>query len=404
MEPMDVSIVDCPNVDALRSYLEGTLGIPSGRTKLYLLENGQKNKSLDAESDKFTLSQGMDIAVEEVAPVQIRIVTACCSDPLAAVEVSVDDQLVGETDPDGYVQFNAPLGSHALGLKHPALGPRSCGDAADFEVLRVEPDSCNAILRPVEGRLHIYATDPDDDEEPEEEGDGNTEESAPMYDPSFVWLAADPAQVPDDAYAVSGQISCAGKSLLPSQSSHVAAFELGQPEGAVEETAEDTRSNTGCSLARLRLCCHRPGFCWSAKDPSPLAERVAELGGCEFMRVVQCSLVLGFLKPAVSVQVSNLRRLKLPLSEFGEVSVLRQRLAEELDITDSLENLHLEEVGRPGPLTCKYLPGPTSLVCGACSADLHAARELAQNWSEGGDEDQGSDLGASMKLELPRQD
>merc|ERR1712039_1019426 len=106
------------------------------------------------------------------------------------------------------------------------------------------------------------------------------------------------------------------------------------------------------------------------KDPSPLAERLEQIGGCEMMRLLECPSVLGFLKPAVTVQCASGERIVLPLDSYGNAQALRTQLAKELKVQDGGgDTLTLTQVnGDPlKPLmdraTGEFLDGPCTILC-----------------------------------------
>lgn len=153
-----------------------------------------------------------------------------------------------------------------------------------------------------------------------------------------VWMAADPAHIPDDILPIQGRVVCRDRSnalicceLGPSTVEPV-IFKLGGESGTHEESH--------CLLAFLELCCTRHGYRWTPKEPSPLVERAKEIGGCELLRVAACPVSLGMLKPALIVQCASGPRILAPFDNCDEVNSLRQYVAEELGGTTVPEDIH----------------------------------------------------------------
>merc|ERR1719420_2603323 len=91
-----------------------------------------------------------------------------------------------------------------------------------------------------------------------------------------------------------------------------------------------------CPLSSVSLNeCVRTGFKWSPKDPSPFVERTAEIGGCEYMRVLNCPVVFGWLKPSVCVHGKDGKRFELPMDSYSEVSLIKDFLTDELGLDDA---------------------------------------------------------------------
>jgi len=125
--------------------------------------------------------------------------------------------------------------------------------------------------------------------------------------------------------------------------------------------------------------CSRDSFFWSPKDPSPLAERTEELGGCELTRLLLCPVVLGFLKPAVRVQCASGQHFSLPLDMYGELSALREHLSEELSGENDASTLQLSDESQK-PIEGQYLKGPCNILCarhGETLADAYQALKRA---------------------------
>jgi len=163
--------------------------------------------------------------------------------------------------------------------------------------------------------MWIYWVPPDEDEEAAED-----EELAE----ATVWLALDQEQVPGEARPLEGYVDCPGTlvgcvtldgaslgpfMLPPTEQDTPSASRPSSAATAATLPAEPTEAQQGtdtagadtrCRLAGLQFRINPPsGYSYRAKDPSPLAERVEELGGCEAQRLLTgCPVVVGFLKAA----------------------------------------------------------------------------------------------------------
>ncbi|CAJ1354895.1 unnamed protein product [Effrenium voratum] len=284
VEEVQVTLAEAPTAKALREHLAERMGLEY--RQLWLQRDGQQ---LDEE----VLQPGWQLECLEVAPVKVRVVTACCLTPLPDVSIflsGTSSPTSGSTDAEGVFHGEAPLGACEVRFQHPAFqGGEVC--------LTVERDRNEALCK-AKPRFFIYATDP----EPEEEGE---------LDPSCVWLAALQAHVPEEAVPLRGAVRCAwGSDVLG------ASF---VDKGIASFCLEGTDAAQSCPVAGLSLRCSRKDFLWHAKDPSPLLERTDELGGCEALRLSACPVALGFLKPCATVHLAA-ETLQLPLDAGEEAN------------------------------------------------------------------------------------
>eukprot|EP00930_Biecheleria_cincta_P087553 TRINITY_DN7677_c0_g1_i1.p1 TRINITY_DN7677_c0_g1~~TRINITY_DN7677_c0_g1_i1.p1 ORF type:complete len:2688 (-),score=571.77 TRINITY_DN7677_c0_g1_i1:33-8096(-) len=377
---MEFSIIDSPTVGALRAQLMQELGTePPLELRLWQLPAEPDGLRRLLGEDSEAIEASWDVAVEEMAPVPVRVVTSCCLEPLKEVEVLLEGA-VGVSDEEGRCEIFAPLGQRALTLRHPALGPKG-RESRQVEVGRER--SANEVIFCLDARLFVYQTDPDPEEE---EGAEQDPEEAPLYDMSPVWLAADPGHLPEDAKPIECCLTCPwpdAKRLFRAGfgPESLGCVELGPGEGAATPEASTLKPGHVCPVVGLRLRCKRDGFSWAPKEPSPLAERTEEFGGCELLRVMECPVALGFFKPSVTVFLATGERLLLPLDTYGEVSALRMRLAEELKASDQ-DSLLLEAADGSGPVAGSYLPGSMTLLCATAAEDMAAAKRHFQQWAQ----------------------
>jgi hypothetical protein len=133
--------------------------------------------------------------------------------------------------------------------------------------------------------VYIYWTMPDDDPD-EDAGD-----ASPPAD-ALVWISCDYEQLPTEIHPLEGRLSCPGAETedfeLDGQS--VGPFLIQRPKDYEDDT---------CLLAGLSLNVTKPpeGYSWRARNPSPLEERITEIGGCELQRLTSVPSVIGYLKP-----------------------------------------------------------------------------------------------------------
>lgn len=302
-----------------------------------------------------------------MATVSLQLVTGCCGEPFPGIGITLDSVSIGASDEEGMRTLTMSVGVHSLGLEHQAFG--LVGHVS--HEITVRRGQANNFVFPVDVRLFFYATDP---EQEEHDDDAVSEGYGPIHDPSCVWVAADAVHIPDDAVAPQGCVSCQGAVQARLSQERIAACSLGfqHADGLVRESR--------CQLSGLSLECSRGGFLWAEKEMSPLLERVEELGGCEFLRLLECPIVLGFLKPTVRVQCADGTRLDLPLQDYGNIDALRVRVAEELGVhgDEGVANLVLEtEDGSPLPTTFLVSQVP-HILCARPGEELAWARETIQ--------------------------
>merc|ERR1719401_1064287 len=112
----------------------------------------------------------------------------------------------------------------------------------------------------------------------------------------ILYVAADPEQIPDEALPIACSISCPGAAELMI---HLDGKEI----APVAIRAADRKSvgcpHDTCLLAKMQILVQKPppDYKFRSRYPSPLAERVQELGGCELCRLIAVPQAMGFLKP-----------------------------------------------------------------------------------------------------------
>jgi len=242
---------------------------------------------------------------------------------------------------------------------YPVFGEQ--GITKSVEVLYQQNNECVVYA---EVRMFAYVTEPEpiDDEDQEETGD-----FGPIFDPSCVWLCANSMHIPDDSLPINSTInatSATGADIelyLDPEKTKSFVLELTPPGKTMQDICPPPPGTLPqCPLSSVSLGCIRPGFKWSPKDPSPLVERTAEIGGCEYMRILSCPVVFGWLKPSVCVQCKDGQRFELPMDSYNEVTAIQDHLGDELGKDSEGLELYLEDGSK---VTSKRVePGSTVLL------------------------------------------
>jgi len=144
--------------------------------------------------------------------------------------------------------------------------------------------------------IWVYWVPPENDEE-EEEPDPDVEPLEGM-----LFVCADPEQIPDEALPLACTLSCPGTKMptVEIAGKKMGPFPLRLDQRLPLPSGPDEDVKYGsCVLANLSFSVPEPpdGYCFRPRRPSPLADRIAELGGCEVRRLMACPQVLGYLKP-----------------------------------------------------------------------------------------------------------
>jgi len=321
--------------------------------------------------DGVFMRPSMDVKIVEVAPLAIRVLSGCCGEPLLA-KVLLDGNEVGMTNASGELQWDVPLGSHKVAIKHHALGtyPRE-----PKEIVVSGGGQVNEVIMPALPRVYVYATDPDVEEAEAPPG----EDEEPLFDPSCVWVAVDPEQIPDDALPLQGHARCAcptsgRKFRAELHASKVVPFRL-----PFDEVAQPTTPRV-CPLAAVRVRCGRRGFKWVPKDPTPLQARAEDLGGCELLRLLECPTAFGFLKQAATVQCASGERIVVALDGCSDLPSFRAHLAEALGVEEGAAALELVDAAGLAPVTGPYIRSSADLLCARPGESLAVAKEKLQQW------------------------
>jgi len=305
--PQWLPVATYDTVETVKAYMQEKSGIPMNRMWAF--------RGKDQLEDSAATVAGVVVNIVEMTEVQLTVLNGCCREPLDGVEIVVDDTSRGITNGSGTIAaFDLSVGSHALVLKHSSLGGTDKNISQAFEVEGGRPNRLSLVTG---SWLYVYGVELEDEDDSYEDDDFEDDDGAAPADSgsvekryvptTCVWLTADLAQVDDEAVPLKGKVSWTKKSrenaTLHGETINPVFFDVGKQVCCVEQTdgpASGKRPQQ-CPLASLAVNCTRKGLedeiRWSPKDPSPLAERTEEIGGCELMRIMACPASLGFLNP-----------------------------------------------------------------------------------------------------------
>eukprot|EP00746_Dinoflagellata_sp_MGD_P145882 gnl/MRDRNA2_/MRDRNA2_78441_c0_seq1.p1 gnl/MRDRNA2_/MRDRNA2_78441_c0~~gnl/MRDRNA2_/MRDRNA2_78441_c0_seq1.p1 ORF type:complete len:2386 (+),score=403.99 gnl/MRDRNA2_/MRDRNA2_78441_c0_seq1:32-7159(+) len=283
--------------------LAKSLGV-SREPNIALFRKGGSNPIAPEE----VLKGGDQLEYILLAPINIVARTRCCHEPLVGAEVKIDDGTIcGMTNNSGQLSVQVELGHHELSLSHRSFGEKPL--TAQVEVLDVMGATAE-ISNDV--ALFIYVTDPEVDK------DGVAESL-----PSLVWVAGSKDQIPEDARPLAGEVQF-GDVLKTNLDLPLQLQSLRLPC----RPKRDASGVCACALGTLKInATPENRFIWKAKEPSPVAERLAEIGGCEYLRLMNCPAAIGFLRPTFTAKLPNGEQLSLVAENFGSVGDLRKDLA-----------------------------------------------------------------------------
>lgn len=250
--------------------------------------------------------------------VQMAMRSGCCSAGFPGAEVLVGGMSCGKTNDLGQVtlslggglsQASSPSGS-SPSRKSPSPQRRGKDQAVELRiqgvpacllpgcsteyVLQWQAQELGEVSLDMACLLWVYWMPPEEPFEPDSEAesvDEVVEEEPPQ---GTVWISADSELVPEEAQPLTGVLECLGAKVPEIQldGRSMGPFILAPSETAAAREA----AGAPCLLSGLVIHPRAPqGFTYRAREPSPLAERCMELGGCEHQRLVCCPVVMGYL-------------------------------------------------------------------------------------------------------------
>jgi hypothetical protein len=294
------------------------------------------------EDDEFEVRAGQELQAASVATLKIHVIVpeggASADgedDPtpgLEGVTVELDGETQGVTDEFGEWSLTTRLGTRRIHLWHPCYGPKG-REVKDVCVELGQPNLW-AVLADI--RVYIFASKADADAEQDllasthsSSCDAGSDVEKSSFGTVLVWICSSTDQIQGDMLSIEGCVS--GEGLGGEQISvnlGTGATEVNLVAGAELGDAPLQR----CSLASLRCEVSKLGYVWRPRDPSPLKDRAEEIGGCEYLRLLACPTVMGYLDPAVLVKTPNEDDLWLPVIEYGTVGRVKERLEKEFSV------------------------------------------------------------------------
>jgi hypothetical protein len=215
---------------------------------------------------------------EPYEPVRICCKGSCCSLGWEKVDVCVDG-VSHHTTAYGDVNVNCEVFDRLVKVR--------VGNSAAKEAdMRLQEHWSGLIQLLFSCQLFVYALDPDDEDDEDEE-DEPEEKHSPQKPEVSVWVCGNEGHIPDEARPVKGILHTPG-ARIPEQRLQGGRF---GPFSIMRHPDDDPEAS--CLLADATFVPDEGSF--RAKDPCPLAERCQELGGCEFQRLLECPVVIGFL-------------------------------------------------------------------------------------------------------------
>eukprot|EP00929_Paragymnodinium_shiwhaense_P094929 TRINITY_DN55794_c0_g1_i1.p1 TRINITY_DN55794_c0_g1~~TRINITY_DN55794_c0_g1_i1.p1 ORF type:complete len:1104 (+),score=158.38 TRINITY_DN55794_c0_g1_i1:190-3501(+) len=240
-------------------------------------------------------------------PLHVRIRSTCCGGGFEGVKISLEganscaQSVCMETGADGEVTLAAP--EPMLSLQPPCSGRQqgrlrveglaACqlpGGSSEY-LAHLNPGETTHVDLDVACLLWIYWVPPEADED--QEDDYQDWDEAPSAPEGTVWISAVEDLVPEEALPIKGVLRCRGaeRQVIPLPGSSISPVLLRPSQESVE------RGEGHCLVAQVELEVDAPeGYSFRMRDPSPLAERFLELGGCELQRLMLCPCVVGYLK------------------------------------------------------------------------------------------------------------
>lgn len=221
----------------------------------------------------------------------LAVKTTCCDGGVDGVRVSVDGRDAGMTNQDGELKLSCGTGKCQIGLE----GIPSCllpGCANQF-IANLNATERRTVDLHVACFIWIYWVPPDEPDLEAEDGDMEDEDGT-------VWICTNSDHIPDEALPLAGTLHCdaAEESEIRMDGTFMGPVLL-----------RPARAKTGshCLISEVSFDAQAPReYTYLPKNPSPLAERQRELGGCEVQRLMHCPVVIGLLKRGHNLEMPAL--------------------------------------------------------------------------------------------------
>jgi len=98
------------------------------------------------------------------------------------------------------------------------------------------------------------------------------------------------------------------------------------------EAMQGRTSRAQCSLTTVQVTATKPDYVWRARDPSPFVERTEDLGGCEYLRLMNGPAIFGYLEPAFLLESTAAPPQWLPVVMHDTVEGVKAYMQEKTGI------------------------------------------------------------------------
>mmetsp|Transcript_32364 Transcript_32364/g.58784 ORF Transcript_32364/g.58784 Transcript_32364/m.58784 type:complete len:1082 (-) Transcript_32364:8-3253(-) len=232
------------------------------------------------------VAEGNDSPATSTVKPRLAVRTTCCATGMAGVRVSLNGEEAGTTDEEGELELRSACDKCNIGLE----GVPACllpGGASEFvahfgaQQDRVELETACLIW--------VYWVPPDEPEEPDPDWE---DEDVPVDEEGILFVCTNGDQVPDEARPIIGVLRCPG-----SEDAEISLDGRSMGPFLLRPARSHIVGESPCLLSQVTFDAVAPhGYTYRAKNPSPLAERHEELGGCEMQRLMAVPVGMGFLK------------------------------------------------------------------------------------------------------------
>jgi len=341
-----LSVAELHNMGTLRSKVAQQL---DKRIETMGLFDSEKNPI----DDEMEVQASQEIWVYDVAPLNIRVVIPESAEGdetmygLASASIKLDGVEVGKTDERGCLKVITRTGKHQIHAHHACFSDE--GRLVDDVDVSLHQPNEQTILADV--RVFVFASKADTEDE-QDIADG---EIGLAPGTVLVWICSCLGQVQGEAMELQGSVSGTtfeGTRLTKDLTTGITEFLL--LSGQVAQAARGTSAR--CTLASLDLQASLPGYCWRPRDPPPLVERAEVMGGCEYLRLIACPTVLGYLDPAVQVQSALFESFWMPVMQGSNGAKMIRRLS--LDCNLPEWRIELQRDGATVETGDRIQPGP----------------------------------------------
>lgn len=220
-------------------------------------------------------------------PFQMSMHVVCCGRGFSGTSIEVNREVVGTTNDSGeYTLQHGREDDPRAHIRLCQLNPESLSNGSNEYFVHLE--LCDPVRLEVACHLWVYWIAPELYEE--EEADNDKEEDEVVE--GTVWVSAILCQLPEEARPLCGTLKCPGNPEYVLDGCTLGPFAFRSPN-----VTEDLSEDVTCILSELVVHAEMEGHDYRCRDPSPFCERIQELGGCELQRLLQCPVVVGFLRP-----------------------------------------------------------------------------------------------------------